>query len=76
MNASTRPSTPDPRALARAVEDLRGPFHALQMAQAGIAAGMRIATASDDGVYFLLQAVADQFDNAIAKLEALMGTRP
>jgi hypothetical protein len=46
------------------------------MAQAGIAAGMRIATASDDGVYFLLQAVADQFDNAIAKLEALMGTRP
>lgn len=75
MTASARPFGPDFRTLSRAVEDLRAPYHALQMAAAGITAGMHAGTADDNGVYHLLQAVAGQLDQAITQLETLTGTR-
>ncbi|ULU25280.1 hypothetical protein [Dyella terrae] len=75
MTASARAFGTDPRALSRAVEDLRAPYHALHMAAAGIAAGMHTGTADESGVYHLLQAVAGQLDQAIAQLESLTGTR-
>ena len=75
MTASARTFAPDPRTLSRAVEDLRAPYHALQMAASGISAGMHSGTAEESGVYHLLQAVAGQLDQAITQLEALTGTR-
>jgi hypothetical protein len=75
MAAAARAFAPDLRTLSRAVEDLRAPYHALQMAAAGITAGLHAGTADDNGVHYLLQAVAGQLDQAIAQLEALTGTK-
>lgn len=59
------------RELARAVEDLRAPYHALLMASSGITAAMSAETATVDGAYYLLEAVGKQLDAAITRLEAL-----
>lgn len=73
--AAALPSS-NPRDLARAVEDLRAPFQALQMAASGIAASMHANTADSAGVYFLLEAVSRQFDQVIGRLESLTESRP
>lgn len=64
-------TTINPRELARAVEDLRAPYEALRMASSGIAAATRGGTATEQGVFWLLEAVGGQLDAAIARLEAL-----
>lgn len=64
-------ATASPTALARAVEDLRGPYHALLMASAGISAAIHAGTATEEGVFFLLEAVGDQLNTSLAKLEQL-----
>lgn len=72
MAAATRSIAPNPRDIARAVEDLRAPWHALHMAASGISASLAADAADTNGVYFLLSAVASQFDQVIARLEYLM----
>lgn len=65
--------TAPPRELARAVEDLRAPCQALRMATDGIAAALHAQTATADGVYHLLEAVGQQLNDAVARLERLTG---
>ncbi|SFR94297.1 hypothetical protein SAMN05216570_0962 [Dyella sp. OK004] len=71
MAVTSRTFAPDPRTLSRAVEDLRAPYQALQMAATGIASSLHTGSADESGVYHLLQAVAGQLDIAITKLESL-----
>lgn len=67
-------NVPDPRELARAVEDLRCTHKALVMAAGGIASTLHSSGRDDGGVYYLLIAVAEKMDRAVVKLEELTGT--
>lgn len=60
-----------PVELSRAVEDLRGPYEALCMASSGIAAAMHAGTATEAGVFWLLESVGRQLEATIVRLEAI-----
>lgn len=63
-----------PADIGRAVEDLRSTHSALVMAACGIAAILGQA-ADEQGVYYLLMAVAEKMDRDVVALEELTGQK-